>query len=53
MTFDIIKLYPFVSIHIAPKALTDQLNIDKDNLIRRTKLYLKCVIFYGTTGLEH
>ena len=53
MTFDIIKLYPFVSIHIALIALTDHLNIDKDNLIRRTKLYLKCVIFYGTMGLEY
>lgn len=41
-----LKGYAFVSIHISLTALTDQLNIDKDNLIGRTKLYLKGMLFF-------
>ena len=38
---DIVNLYPSVPINKAPDVLIDQLNNDKDDLMKRTKLCLK------------
>ena len=40
---DVINLYPFVPINKALDVFIDQLNNDKDNLMKRTKLCLRCV----------
>ena len=41
MSYDIINLYPSVPINKALDVLIDQLNNDKDDLMKRTKLCLK------------
>ena len=41
MSYDIINLYPSVLINNALDALIDQLNNDKDDLMKITKLCLK------------
>ena len=41
MSYDIINLYPSVPINKALDVLIDQLNNDKDDLMKKTKLYLK------------
>ena len=41
VSYDIINLYPSVPINKALDVLIDQLNNDKDDLIKRTKLCLK------------
>ena len=41
VSYDIINLYPSVPINKALDVLIDQLNNDKDDLMKRTKLYLK------------
>ena len=41
MSYDIINLYPSVLINNALDVLIDQLNNDKDDLMKRTKLCLK------------
>ena len=41
MSYDIINLYPSVLINKAPGILIDQLNNDKEDLMKRTKTCLK------------
>ena len=41
VSYDIVNLYPSVSIIIALDVLIDQLNNDKNDLMKRTKLRLK------------
>ena len=41
MSYDIINHYPSVPINKALNVLIDQLNNDKDNLMKRIKLCLK------------
>ena len=41
MPYDIINLYPSIPINKALDVLIDQLNNDKDDLMKRTKLCLK------------
>ena len=41
MRYDIVNLYPSVPINKALNLLIDQLNNDKDDLMKRTKLCLK------------
>ena len=41
MSYDIVNLYPSVPINKALDVLVDQLNTDKDGLMKRTKLCLK------------
>ena len=41
MSYDIINIYPSVPINKALDVLVDQLNTDKDGLMKRTKLCLK------------
>ena len=41
MSYDIINIYPSVPINKALDVLIDQLNNNKDGLMKRTKLYLK------------
>ena len=41
MSYDIINIYPSVPINKALDVLIDQLNNDKDDLMKRTKLCLK------------
>ena len=43
VSYDIINLYPSVPINKALDVLIDQLNNDKDDLMKRTKLCLKDV----------
>ena len=43
MSYDIVNLYPSVPINEAPDVLIDQLNNDKDDLMKITKLCLKDV----------
>ena len=64
VSYDIVNLYPSVPINIALDVLIDQLNNDKNDLMKRTKLRLKDiyelaelvlvnVIFCGTMKLEY
>ena len=63
MYYLIVNLYPLVPINNALDVLIDQLNNDKDDLIKRTKICLKDIYelvelclskcyFYGTIKLE-
>ena len=45
MSYDVIILYPFVPINKAFNFLIDQLNNNKDDLIKRTKVCLKYIIY--------
>ena len=63
VSYLIVNLYPLVPINNALDVLIDQLNNDKDDLIKRTKICLKDIYelaelclskcyFYGTIKLE-
>ena len=41
MSYDIVNLYPSIPINKSLDVLIDQLNYDKDDLIKRTKVCLK------------
>ena len=41
MSYDIVNLYPSVPINKAVDAFIDQINNDKENFMKRTKLCLK------------
>ena len=41
MSYDIVNLYASVSVNKALNVLTDQLNNDKEDLMRRAKLCLQ------------
>ena len=64
VSYDIVNLYPSVPINKALDVLMDQLNSDKDDLMKRTKLCLKDIYelaelclsgcyFCGTMKLEY
>ena len=64
MSYLIVNLYPLVPINNALDVLIDQLNSDKDDLIKRTKICLKDIYelaelclskcyFHGTIKLEY
>ena len=64
MSYLIVNLYPLVPINNALDVLIDQLNNDKDDLIKRTKICLKDIYelaelclskcyFHGTIKLEY
>ena len=64
VSYDIVNLYPSVPINKALDVLIDQLNNDKDDLMKRTKLCLKDIYelaelclsecyFCGTMKLEY
>ena len=44
VSYDIINLYPSIPINKALDILVDQLNNDKDDLMKRTKLFKKIFI---------